>query len=497
MFKWKNEKNIPCISGDRMPYLFLLAAGIIEFLFIALESQFSYLGYYLAEDYLIVPTLLFLGYALSRQLTGFTKRRLLLAGAAITWFVLVQLVHKLSGMETHPIATVFCVYLMAFPFASVSEDSRGTGVRWIGGLFLAASLVLVGYTVLMLLNRVPSIWADFLYWDGARLHVFWHPNISACFFMIGIGFAAAFLAQSEKLWVKALMAAAIAAQYVAMALTNCRTTLLLTGALFGGILFFLIFKGGWKRFILGLLAAVLALTVSFKGAGVMYQSNNDRIDAQIQAQKEAAALAAQEAAQAAAAPEQAANGSAELTETESPEPTEESKQLETPKTVVVWSPEGDTVLRGENGQGTLSNDMRTLNGRDEIWTAALSAVRDSKVLALFGTEYAGTVISAYNRFPVVHGHNSWIESLLRMGIPGLLISLVFTVLSAWSAAKLVLNSSVAFWKKILAMTAMCLMAAGFLEPYLFITNVYYHVTDFAFFFLAGYLDYWANGETNV
>ena len=36
------------------------------------------------------------------------------------------------------------------------------------------------------------------------------------------------------------------------------------------------------------------------------------------------------------------------------------------------------------------------------------------------------------------------------------------------------------------------LAAGFLEPYLFITNVYYHVSDFMFFFLTGYLDFWSN-----
>ena len=64
-----------------------------------------------------------------------------------------------------------------------------------------------------------------------------------------------------------------------------------------------------------------------------------------------------------------------------------------------------------------------------------------------------------------------------------------------SAAKLVLNPGAELWKKILAVLTMCLMATGFLEPYLFITNVYYHVTDFAFFFLTGYLDHWANQKT--
>lgn len=88
---------------------------------------------------------------------------------------------------------------------------------------------------------------------------------------------------------------------------------------------------------------------------------------------------------------------------------------------------------------------------------------------------------------------------MRMGIPGLLMALVFTVLAVWRAAKLLLSPATVLWKRIVAMLAMCVMATGFLEPYLFITNVYYHVTDFVFFFLTGYLDFWSGcqQEQNV
>ena len=76
------------------------------------------------------------------------------------------------------------------------------------------------------------------------------------------------------------------------------------------------------------------------------------------------------------------------------------------------------------------------------------------------------------------------------------ISCGWKLLSAWSAAKLLLSPATELWKKIVAMLAMCVMASGFLEPYLFITNVYYHVTDFMFFFLTGYLDFWSNCKQN-
>lgn len=441
-----------CKEGDSRKntmFLLLAAAGVLEFLFMTLENRFSGLAYYLTETYLIVPALLFLGCALAGQLPKFAKGRLLLAGTAIAWFALVQLIHKLSGMETHPIATVFFVYLMAFPFASVTEDGENLGLRWIGGMFLAAALVLAGYGVVLLADLVPAGLRQSIFWDGARLHVFWHPNMSACFFMLGIGFAAAFLVQTRRLLWKLLLLAAIALQMVLMAMTNCRTTLLLTGAMLGMILFLMILqrfrprlprktgKGKIRIILLCLVLVAVLLVGFFLVAGKLYRQNNDRL-------------------------------------------------LE----------EGAAVLKTENPQGTLLDDMRTLNGRTVIWKSAFSAIRDNKRLALFGTEYSGTVISAYNAFEVVHGHNAWVESLLRMGLPGLTLSLVFTALAVWSAAKLVLNPGAELWKKILAVLTMCLMATGFLEPYLFITNVYYHVTDFAFFFLTGYLDCWANREKN-
>ena len=179
-------------SGENLPLLLMVAVGVLEFLFITLESQFSGIGYYLAETYVIVPCLLFLGLVLQKKQTLFARRRLILAVAAVTWFVIVQCIHKLSGMENHPMATVFMVYLMAFPFAALSEDRDSAGLLWIGGIFAAASMVLVVYSAMLMLGLVPAKMGRFLRWDGARLNPLWHPNIAASYFMMGIGFCAAF-----------------------------------------------------------------------------------------------------------------------------------------------------------------------------------------------------------------------------------------------------------------------------------------------------------------
>ena len=428
------------------PYLFLITAGILDFLLITMGSAFSFLGYYLTEFYLIIPTMLFLGYMLRERLSAFSKRRLLLSVATICWFILVQIQHKLTGMGSHPISTVFLVYLLAFPFASMTEDKESIGITYIGKFFVAATLILVGYTVLLILEMLPAFLKDLVFWDGSRLNCHWHPNIVACYFMIGIGFCAAFWTRVQKRSAKILLVMAIVVQFAAMALTNCRTTILLTGALFGGILFFHVYKGGWKRILAGILVALIILVVSFKVSGSFFRWNNDRLIAQITASQEADGIPA---------------------------------------------PDSD-ILTGDNAQGSLGNDLRTLNNRTYIWEAALKALRDNKTLLFWGTEYSGTVISVYNIAPVVHAHNSWIEVLMRMGIIGLLFSLVFTALSVFSAIKLLFHKNTELWKKIIAMTTMCIMVSGALEPYLFITNVYYHIPDFIFFLCTGYLDYWCH-----
>ena len=450
-------KKIHSVSRERLPFWYLAAAGLMEFLFITMVCIPSYLGYYLAETYLIVPCLLFLGHVLQTKQSDFARRRLVLAVAAVVWFVISQIIHKLYGMENQPISTVLGVYLLAFPFAALTDDRENTGLWQTGKFFLAAALVLVAYSGILLLDLVPDGWKEFLYWDGTRLNVFWHPNITACYLMIGMGFGMVFLLRAKKTLTKVLLAAAVAVQFLTMALTNCRTTLLMTGALLGGIAFFLISRGGWKRFVLGLLAAALILVGSFKLSGEIYRWNEDRIISAV------SAIHAGDAG----------------------EPDGELYSV---------TEDGEIVITTENPQGSLVSDMASLNGRTYIWKSALQAIRDNKALALWGTEYSGTVISVYNSFPVEHSHNSWMEVLLRAGIPGLLIALIFTLLSAVRAAELLLSSRTELWKKIIAMLTMCVMVSGFLEPYLFGGKAYYHVIDFIFLFCTGYLDFWCKEQ---
>lgn len=472
----KNKRlcaELGILPENRLPFLLLLIAGGMEFLFIAMESLFSYLGYYLAEELLILPALLFVGWCLAKKPTGEARRDLQLSALAIGWFLIVQIIHEISGMDGHPMGTVLFVYLMAFPFASVTEDRKNLGLTLIGKLFTVASLVLVVYTGMLLLDCVPGFMEPYVYWDGARLHVFWHSNMSACFFMIGIGFCCAFFTREKNLGKRIFLGIAVVLQFVAMALTNCRTTLLMTAAFFGGIAFFVISKGGWKRFALGLAAALLIMVTSFTLTSKIYELHNDilleKITAQVQAEKAAEATAPAE------------------TEAASQETEPAQTRVEN---YVVDQETGEVKIKSQNKQKSLGSDMKTLNGRTKIWKSAYSAMRDNKRILLWGTEYVGTAISVYNSFEVVHAHNSWMEMLMKEGLPGLLIALIYTWIAVRSGLFLLLKGGVSLEKKILAMLTLCILVTGFLEPYLFITNVYYHVMDFAFFFCTGYLKLW-------
>ena len=460
----KLEIRMP--TEKELPFLLLLIVGVMEFLFITMESLFSYIGYYLVEDYIIVPCLLFVGIALTGKLSSFAKKRMWLSAIAIFWFVVVQMIHKLSGMGTHPIGTVFFVYLMAFPFAAVTDDQENKGLNMIGWTFIAAAMVQIFYATLLILDCVPSLLKQFVYWDGSRLNIFWHSNITACFLMIAIGLCAVFCFQCKGIWKKASLITAMGLLFAVMALTNCRTTLLMTSAFFGSIIFFLISKGGWKRFVVGLLAALVVLVISFNVSSDLFELHNEAMKMKIANQLEILTVQDQQ-----------------LT-------SEDIAMIKENVTENFSIYEGEVHIFSSSGQGSLSNDMCTLNGRTGVWKSALKAVRDNRSLLLWGTEYVGVAISVYNPFEVDHAHNSWMEMLLRLGVPGLLLAMAFTCIAVRSAWFVIWSQQAEIWKKVMAVLTMCVMVAGFLEPYLFVTNVYYHITDFIFFFCTGYLDYW-------
>ena len=449
----------------KLQFYCLIAAGALELLFMILGSLFNYVAYYYVETYLIVPCAAFFALSLLSKVPSHARKSIFLCLAMVVWFMVTQTAQRLQGMEPKVIGMFFCTYLLAFPYASITEDGKKQqGLKWITGIYIAVSLVLCVYASMLYFGLLPDWFHNEVRWDGARLLALWHPNICACLFMIGIALCLGLFFSCRNPYGKALLIFACAVQFLFLALTNCRTSILMTCALIGDIFFFGVYRGGWLRAVLLAFLALLLMLGLFILSGTLYEANETAL-----IEKYASHLESEDSEQAPAA--SVPSGSITI-------PVKTDSQT------------GEVTLESVNGQGSFMSDLKTLNGRTTIWQSALNALRDNKRILLFGTEYVGTSISYYNPFPVVHGHNSWVEITFRMGLLGLIFALGFTWIGLRSAVTLIFDPKTDMWKKSISMLTLCVMVAGALEPFLFSADISYHFLDFFFFICLGYLDTW-------
>lgn len=434
--------------GRRIQFFCLLAVLLITLVFFLLEDRASGLAYLLVERWVTLPAMIFLGASLCRE--GDHRWQLYAGLAMIALFFLIQVLHLVLESEAKQIGTFVCAYGLCFPFAAATRDEKAQiGLKGMAGLILAVGAVLTVYTALLLLNAVPAYLSNYLYWDGSRLFAMGHPNICATLLMISMVFCAGLALKSRKLWVKIGLVVLMLAQFFALSLTNGRTTIILTCLLLGGIAFCVIRGRGWKRAALALLATVVVMAAAFGASRAIYGWNQNRL---IQLQKPATSTTE------AAAPQ---------TETETDAP----------------------ALVSNEYQGTLSGDLKTLNGRTFIWRYAIDGLQENPQVKLIGTEYVDVILSRYNPLPLYHTHNSWLEALYRMGLPGLAAALVITVLAVWSAL-VVLWRNTDLWKSCVALLTLSLLGCAMLEPYLFVADVSYFYLDFLFLMCLGYLCLW-------
>lgn len=436
-----------------LQFLCLIAAGIVIFPLIILPAFIPSFGFYQLEEYMAVPMLLFLGATLSQRIPSLAKKCLLLSTLMVLWYIAVQTNHLLTHMGTKSFAQFAVVYLLAFPFAAATEDGRKhSGLKWIGGFYVAYAALMVIFAGMLLLDMVPEMLAASVKWEGSRISIFSHPNGGACILMLGIGFTLYFLTQAEKKWAKAALGVLAVLQIGVQILTNSRTSILLTCAMIGGTLFFLIWNGTWKRFLAGMAAAMAAIVVLF-----FLCSNVFAMHSNYQIQKVL------------------------------------EQDAETTNQQLVYDEEtGEYSLTGTEltVQGDLGQDMKTLNNRTWIWKAAFQSLQDNPKMKIWGTEFYSAEISYRLNFPVVNAHNSWVQILMEEGIPGLLLALVYTLVAFWNMWKLVWRKDEDLCKKIVAMITLCITLASVLEVYIFTPGMGSTFSNFAFFLCLGYLIQW-------
>lgn len=454
----------------RIQFLCLSAALLILLAFFLLEDRASGVAYLLVERYLSLPAMAFLGASLCRELPRENRRALYAGLAMVALFFVNQVLHQVLEAESKHVGTFVCAYALCLPFAAATEDGRRQrGLKWMAALFLGVSVLLLVYTALLFCGAVPGYLQNYVYWDGSRLFALGHPNICATLLMIGMALAAGFALSCGRVWVKAALLVLMLLQFIALSLTNGRTTIILTCLLLGGIVFCAVRGQGWKRALPALLAAVIVMAASFGASRAVYGWNQNRLLALLNAP--------------------ASTVTTEPTATTEAEQETRSSASAVPDAPEKTSPKASQPLVSEQYQGTLANDLKTLNGRTVIWKTVRYGLRDNPRLNLMGTEYVEMILSRYSPAPIFHTHNSWLEALYRMGIPGLAAALVITVMAVWSTV-VILWRNTDLWKSCIALMTLCLMGCAMLEPYLFVVDVSYFYLDFLFLMCLGYLCLW-------
>ena len=455
----KTAALTPDDRAVRVQYICLLAVLLMMLAFFALEDRASGVAYLLAEHYMALPAMAFLGASFCRELPRKNRLALYAGLFMVVFFFSNQVLHQVMESDSKKIGSFVCTYALCLPFAGAADDAkRQRGLKWMAGVFLAAGTMLTAYAALLLLDAVPEYLQNHVYWDGSRFHAMGHPNICATVLMVGVAMAAGFAAMARKLWVKGLLAVLAVLQFGAMSLTNGRTTIIMTCLLLGGIAFCALRGRGWKRFALALLAAAVVMTASFCVSRSVYSWNQTRLT--LQMQNEPAAEA---------------------------EPAE--SQVSTEETEETAGAKEDQVLVSEQYQGTMADDMKTLNGRTWIWLTAKWGLQNNPQIKYFGTECVEMILTRYNAGPIDHTHNSWLEALYRMGLPGLAAALALTIAAIWSVA-VVLWRNTDLWKSCIALLTVCLLGCAMLEPYLFVADINYFYLDFLFQMCLGYLWLW-------
>lgn len=413
--------------------LFLLG---LDFLLMA----FGNYGLYFIDNYTIMPCMLFLGILMGRRLSPAARRTVLVGMAFSLWFLATQMIHFATDLSSRPLGGFLSVFLLALPFASASEDEQEQlGLKMAGFAYIGAALVLALLAGLLLLDAVPGFLRYHVFWFRTRLYAMAHPNICASIFMIGCGFSLAFAGLWKNKWLKTVSLAAYFLFLGLMVLTNSRTTILMTLAMTGCFAFFAVFRRGNRK---RLLAAILAMVLT---AGVLLIGTNGLRDVHMDW------MESQAAEQETAVPEE---------------------------------------VPSAGGQGTFQEDIWTLNGRTTIWASVIQALVDEPTRLVWGTDVSEKLLITYPPYRLEHAHNAWLETALCMGIPGLIFALFFTALAVWGITGILFCDRYDLWQKGICLIVLFLMGTAVLEPYLFMTDRYYHYANMLFFLLLGYLVRW-------
>lgn len=445
---WKKQPPVA-----KWQFFCLLIVVLVELVFLSPMGRMRGYIWIAVDQFLAIPAMAFLMLSIARGMDRKGRAMVVLSFAMVLWVALVQVMREYRGMEKILPGEITLFYAMLLPLAFALDDGkRQWGLYLLCGVFLLEGLRLCLLGGALYFGILPESYASSVYWDGARLVQVNHPTNCATLLLISIAVSLGWCVKTKKLWLRWVLIAWILVQFLVQMLTNGRTSIGLTCLFLGGGVFCLLRGTGWKRASVAFVVGLAVMAGSFLGSQKLFSLHEKAMWQQTPVMH----MLEQET---------------EVLETEEQE-TEET----TPSEQV-------------NVQNSLFQDMATLNGRTEIWRAAvLGLVRNPKYLAC-GTDSVSEVLAEEMNFPTLHTHNSFLEAAYALGLPGLLLVLVITVFGIRSAVILLWKND-DLWKSIIALLVICLLGCGMLEPYLFVGGTTQHFLSILFLSGIGYLHQW-------
>ena len=461
--RWKEE---PLATIGQ--YLCLLAVAAVLLAFMSPMGQQMGLTWIGVDYFLEIPAMVFLMCTIALGINRKGRSMMVLCLGLLLWMALVQVMRVYRGLEQITAGEITCFYTLALPLAfSMDDGKRQRGLNTLAAVYLLESLRLCVLAGALCVGILPESYAGAVRWDGARLVQMFHPTNCAALLMIGIGISLGISLRTKKNWLRWMMLAFAALQFLVQILTNGRTAIALTCMLIGGVVFCAIRKTGWKRAPLALAVGVAVMAVLFLGSRKLFALHQEKL--------------MERTSQSQQLPEELPVDT----------PMEEAVEMQ-PEDIpqVVQNPPEQV-----NVQGTFLSDMFTLNSRTTIWLESVRGLLRNPKIMVCGTDDVGAVLREEGRCVAMHTHNSFLELAYTLGIPGLLLVLAVTGLGLWGAAVLLWKND-DIWKSVIALLVICLLGCGMLEPYLFTagSNQFY----LSIFFLAGlgYLHQWRVEETD-
>ena len=459
----------------------LLAAAFIDFLIIVLGP---FMDFYL-DEWLLIPSCLYLFAVYRQEKTKTAQKVLLLGGIMCTWYVITQLLHHCMGLQTRPLGMVLSVYLLALPFAAVARDER-RGLKIYMGVFLAAMVVVLILTVLATIDCVPRFIRHKVYFWKNGIIVMIHPSQLAGFLLVGIAFTLVALSLTKNLIKRILLLTLVGLLSITLVMTKSHTAMWMMYLLYSAYCFFAISRGGLIRFLAGVVAAVMVFGCSYSASQAIFKWYVE--ESWMRPQRFSYVNSWDDSA--------IATGMGDQFHDDSEKDTiNVGWILSVPSAKAEDLAEAVQVKRFSL-RDTLDKLLPRLNGRKGIWLEIYDVMKKDPQTILFGTDYTNSYILEHTGKDFAHSHNSWIEALIAVGLPGLFIVALMTAIAFWHIFIILFGKQYELWQKSVALLEICLLAVGAMEPHLFLGGHYLaernslHPSDFTFFLCLGYMIQW-------